>query len=425
VTAAPATRRLPRRRNVIDRRNWKVPVVFGVVAVALLLVYTLLPRDGESRFNLSTQADLIQLPVLALPTALAGWISVVLLAAVALFTGWLVYGRMRVPLWLTAAGAVVAVIGFLAWAASGGTLQVPGLLSGALLLSVPIVYGALTGVIGERAGVVNIAIEAQLLFGAFTSAVVGSIAHNSYAGLIAAVLAGMLVGLVLALFAVKYFVEQVIVGVVVNVLVSGITGFLYLTWLSSDRAAFNSPPRFERIDIPLLSQIPVIGPTFFRQTIVVYALYVIVALVAYALYRTRWGLRLRSVGEHPKAADTVGIDVARTRFRNVVLSGGLAGAGGAFIVLGQAGIFDKDMTNGIGYIALAAVIFGRWDPIRATLAALLFGFASNLQNALSILGSPVPSQFMLMLPYVVTLLAVAGLVGRSRAPAADGQPYIK
>jgi general nucleoside transport system permease protein len=200
---------------------------------------------------------------------------------------------------------------------------------------------------------------------------------------------------------------------------------LYSQVLTSNTPLLNSPPRFDRIEIPILGQIPIIGPVLFQQTIIVYLMYAIVAAVAYALYKTKWGLRLRSVGEHPMAADTVGINVAATRFWNVALAGAIAGIGGAYFTLGAVGAFGKEMTAGAGFIALAAVIFGRWDPIRATLAALLFGFASNLQNVLSIIGSPVPSEFMLMLPYVVTIFVVAGFVGRVRGPAAAGKPYVK
>jgi len=230
---------------------------------------------------------------------------------------------------------------------------------------------------------------------------------------------------VLAAFAIKYLVDQVIIGVVLNVLVAGITSFLYSTLLSPNQQTLNSPPRFERIEIPLLSQIPIVGPVLFRQTIIVYVMYIAVAIVWFALFKTRWGLRVRAVGEHPQAADTVGINVNRTRFWNVSLAGAIAGFGGAFFTLGSVGGFTKEMTAGAGFIALAAVIFGRWDPIKATLAALLFGFATNLQSVLSIIKSPLPSEFMLMLPYVVTIFAVAGLVGQSKAPAASGKPYIK
>jgi simple sugar transport system permease protein len=334
-----------------------------------------------------------------------------------------------VPLWATIVFAVLFLVGFLVWAASGGSgsnvIPLAGLLAGGISLSVPLIYGAMAGVISERVGVVNIAIEGQLLAGAFTSAVVATATGQPLLGLLAAAVAGVLVSFVLAAFAIKYLVDQVIVGVVLNVLVVGLTSFLFSQLLAPNRAGLNSPPRFERIPIPILSDIPVLGPMLFRQTIVVYLVYVAVIAVYIGLFHTRWGLRLRAVGEHPEAADTVGINIARTRFWNVSLGGAIAGIGGSFFTLGSVGAFNQEMTAGAGYIALAAVIFGRWDPLRATLAALLFGFTSNLQNTLGAIGSPVPSEFLLMLPYVVTIFAVAGLVGNARGPAASGKPYIK
>ncbi|HET8780050.1 MAG TPA: ABC transporter permease, partial [Agromyces sp.] len=254
---------------------------------------------------------------------------------------------------------------------------------------------------------------------------VASITGNPWPGLVAAMVAGLLVGMVLAVFSIKYYVDQIIVGVVLNVLVIGLTSFFYSQVLAPNAAALNTPPRFERLYLPLLSEIPIIGPVLFRHTIVVYIMYIAVALVYVGLFHTRWGLRVRAVGEHPQAADTVGINVNRTRFWNVAFAGAIAGLGGTFFTIGSGIAFNREMTAGAGFIALAAVIFGQWDPIKATLAALLFGFASNLQNTLSVIGSPVPSEFMLMLPYVVTIFAVAGFVGISRAPAADGKPYIK
>jgi simple sugar transport system permease protein len=302
-------------------------------------------------------------------------------------------------------------------------VPVVGLFAGAVALAIPLVFGALGGVLGERSGVVNIAIEAQLLFGAFAAAVVASMARTPWVGLLSAMAAGVLVAALLGLFAITYKVDQVIVGVVLNVLVVGLTNFLFRQVLTPNADALNSPERFSIVPIPVLGQIPLIGPALFRQTPLVYLLYVIVAVVSYALYRTRWGLRVRAVGEHPTAADTVGIRVNRTRWRTILLAGAIAGLGGAYFSLVSVSGFNREMTGGAGFIALAAVIFGKWDPIRATLAALLFGFASNLQGVLSVIGSPVPSQFMLMLPYVVTIFAVAGLVGRSRPPAADGVAY--
>ncbi|MGO2932595.1 ABC transporter permease [Microbacterium sp.] len=406
--------------------SWKTPIIFGLFTILFALLPLLVPREGDSTFRLVRSADAaIQLPELVLPATATAWVAVVLLAGItALSAAWTV-ARRRLPLWLTVVYVAVLLIGFLAWASAGGTLPMIGLLGGALALATPLIFGALGGVIGERVGVVNIAIEAQLLAGAFLAALVGSATGSPWAGLIAAMVAGVLVSLVLAVFAITYYVNQVIVGVVLNVLVAGLTTFLYRQVLGADPQTLNSPPLFPVIPIPLLSEIPVLGPVLFRQTIIVYLMYVTVFLVWYGLYRTRWGLRLRAVGEHPQAADTVGIKVAPTRYWNMMLAGAIAGMGGAFYTLVTNPQFGREMTAGAGYIALAAVIFGKWDPVRATLAALLFGFATNLQGVLSVIGSPVPSQFMLMLPYVVTIFAVAGLVGRSRAPAASGEPYIK
>jgi simple sugar transport system permease protein len=254
---------------------------------------------------------------------------------------------------------------------------------------------------------------------------IGSLIGSTWAGLGAAMVAGLLVAAVLAVFAINYMVDQVIVGVVLNVLVIGLTSFLYSQVLVPSSETLNATTRFERLPIPVLERIPLVGPVLFNQTFVVYLMFVVVFAVWFALYRTRWGLRLRAVGEHPKAADTVGIDVVKTRYRAVLVAGAVAGLGGAFYTVVSINQFGREMTAGAGFIALAAVIFGKWDPLRAALAGLLFGFATNLQNVLAVVGSPVPSQFMLMLPYVVTLLAVAGLVGKSRAPAADGVPYTK
>ncbi len=408
-------------------RSWKTPIALGFFAVLGLVLFGLIGRAGPtiSTFRLSTSTDLIALPDLQLPTRATGVIVPIVLILIALWSAWLVHRGRKAPLWLVVVFAVLFMVAFLTWGSANATIPIPGLLIGTLVLSTPLIFGALGGVISERVGVVNIAIEGQLLAGAFVAALVASVTRQPLVGLVAAMVAGMLVSFILASFSIKYFVDQIIVGVVLNVLVAGLTSFLYSTLLSPNGASLNSPPQFPRIDIPLLSQIPILGPVLFRQTIIVYIMYATVALVYYGLFHTRWGLRLRSSGEHPQAADTVGIKVNLTRFWNVSLAGAIAGMGGAFYTLSVVGAFNKDMTNGAGFIALAAVIFGRWDPLRATLAALLFGFASNLQNVLGVIGSPVPSEFMLMLPYIVTIFAVAGLVGRVRPPAASGKAYIK
>ncbi len=409
----------------VRERHLKAPIVLAAVTALLALLVLLVPRTGTSSFRLGDNSQSFELPDVALPTASTIWVVMGILVVLVIAAFLRAWNYRPASLWLVAAFGVLAIFAFLVWASAGGLVPVTSLLFGAISLSVPLVFGALGGVIGERAGVVNVAIEGQLLLGAFSAALLSSITGNPFVGLFGAMIGGVLVASVLAAFAIKYLVEQVIVGVVLNVLVTGLTGFLYGALLAPNEAALNTPVRFSRIEIPLLSDIPVIGPVLFNQTFIVYLMFITVAVVAWGLYRTRWGLRLRAVGEHPQAADTVGIKVNATRFWNVLLAGAIAGIGGAYFTLVSVPQFGKDMTAGLGFIALAAVIFGRWDPIRATLAALLFGFATNLQNLLSILKTPVPSEFMLMLPYVVTLLAVAGFAGQIRGPAASGKPYIK
>ncbi|WP_354499950.1 ABC transporter permease [Mycetocola sp. 2940] len=406
-------------------RSWKAPIALALFALIGLLLFVVGSPEGTTRFQLSQGSDFIQLPAPELPTFATGVVITVVLLAMAAWAFYRVSTYRKVPIWFIAVFAVLFMTGFLTWAAAGASVPVPGLLIGTVSLSVPLIFGAMGGVISERVGVVNVAIEGQLLAGAFVSALIASVTGNLYLGLLGAAVAGVLVSFVLAAFSIKYFVDQVIVGVVLNVLVVGLTSFLYSQVLTENPQLLNSPPRFSRIEIPVLGEIPILGPVLFKQTIIVYIMYVVVALVYVGLFHTKWGLRVRAVGEHPTAADTVGINVTGTRFWNVSLAGAIAGLGGAYFTLGAVGAFGKEMTAGAGFIALAAVIFGRWDPIRATLAALLFGFATNLQNVLGIIGSPVPSEFMLMLPYVVTIFAVAGLVGRSRGPAASGKPYIK
>ncbi|MDQ7878702.1 ABC transporter permease [Microbacterium sp. QXD-8] len=420
VTAPAASTAAP-----VKIRHFKLAISLSIVTVLLALLFLLAPRTGESRFRLGDARSVLDLPTVSVPTAATSWAVWVILLLLTLYALWAAYTYRRPGAWLPIVYGLLGIFAFLVWAAADGLVPVTGLLFGAVSLSIPLIFGALGGVIGERSGVVNVAIEGQFLFGAFVAALLSSITHNPFVGLIGAMIGGVLVAFVLAAFSIKYLVDQVIVGVVLNVLVAGLTGFLYGALLVPNEQALNSAVVFERWKIPLLGDIPIIGPVLFNQTFIGYLMYVTVALVAWGLYRTRWGLRLRAVGEHPQAADTVGIRVNTTRFWNVSLAGAIAGIGGAYFTLVSVPQFTKDMTAGLGFIALAAVIFGRWDPIRATFAALLFGFATNLRNLLSVLETPIPVEFMAMLPYIVTILAVAGFAGQIRGPAAAGKPYIK
>jgi len=318
-----------------------------------------------------------------------------------------------------------SILAFLCWAAAGKFIPFTGLLQGAIMLSVPLIFGSMSGLLCEKSGVINIAIEGQLLFAAFVSAAVASITQNPLYGLISAPIAGGLISLILAYFSIRFQVDQVILGFVINVLVLGLTNFFYTTLLIPYEDKWNMGGSFSPIPIPFLSKLPIIGPTLFNQTIIVYLMYAFVIFIQIALFKSRWGLRTRAIGELPVAADSVGIDVNRLRFKNVMIAGLVAGTGGAYFTVGAVGPFSQNMTAGAGFIALACLIFGKWTPRGAIVAALFFGFANNLQGNLSIIGVSIPSEFMLMVPYIATIIAVSGVVGRVRAPAADGIPYTR
>ncbi|CAI3794560.1 ABC transporter permease [Pseudarthrobacter sp. MM222] len=408
--------------------TWKLPVTLLVLGAVAFIFFGLLGPNQTAKFGISSSGDFFQLPAIEVPAFLGGIVLSVIMLGLAGYALFLKTKNQRPPRWLPITFMVLFVAAFLIWVVGGArtpSISLAGLIAGSVTLAVPLVFGSLSGVLCERVGVVNIAIEGQLLGGAFTAAIVATLTHNPYVGLLAAAVAGAAVSMVLALFSIKYVVNQIIVGVVLNVLVSGLTGFLFSTVMQADKEMFNAPGRLPIIEIPVLSSIPVLGPILFKQSVVGYLMYAAVLLVWVGLFKTKWGLRVRAVGEHPQAADTMGIKVNATRFWNVTLGGAIAGIGGSFFTLVAIDSFTKEISGGRGFIALAALIFGRWNPIGAFFAALLFGFADNLQSIVTIIGTPVPSQFMAMLPYLVTVLAVAGLVGRSRPPAASGIPYVK
>lgn len=410
----------------VVRQSWKAPILLTAFGAVALIFFGLLGDSAglRSTFRLSTRDDAWQIDPVSVPSLAAAVALGVLCLGVAAYSIWLTWQNRKTPGWLIALFSIAFVLAFLVWAVADANISLTNLLQGSLALSMPLVFGSMAGLLGERAGVINIAIEGQLLFGAFLAAIVASTTGSQMAGIVAAVVAGVLVAWVLAVFAIKYIVNQLIVGVVLNVLVLGLTNFFYGQLLAPESDTWNSPGRLPELAVPLLSEIPVVGPVLFRQTIIVYIMYVTVLAIHIAMFKSRWGLRVRSVGEHPEAADTLGINVNRTRFRNVLWGGAAAGMGGAFLVF-NVGTFSKEMSAGQGFIALAAMIFGRWTPFGAVGAALLFGFAFNLQSILGLVGRSIPGEFMLMLPYVLTIVAVAGLVGRLRAPAAGGQPYTK
>ena len=421
-TSTASTASVASVSTAVEPMNLKIPIT-GVV-VFLLQGLMALSARGSTTFRFTVPSDFFQFEDSTLNARLIILIAAGIVAAVTAVALVRAMHRREGAAWVSVLMGVGFVVAFLAWAGAGrnGVIPLVTILSSALGLSVPLVYGSLAGIIGERSGTINIAIEGQLLGGAFLGAVVASACSSPWMGLLAAPVAGVLVALLLALFGLRYRVNQIVVGVVLNVLVSGLTGFLFSTFLSSS-PSLNRALRLPTLAVPILSRVPVIGPVLFRQTILVYLMYAAVAILSAMLFRSRWGLRLRACGEHPKAADTVGIKVMRTRVANLALAGALAGLGGAFFTVGSGLSFDNDMTAGNGYIALAAMILGAWRPLGSLGAALLFGFATSVAQTLPVIGSSVSPDIISMIPYIVTILAVAGFVGKVRAPAAEGVPY--
>lgn len=403
----------------------KTPYLMAAFAMFVLVAFGLVGKPEIVAFQWTKSDDVISLPDFLVPSNLVGIVLGVSLAVITAVSFLLAQRKQVTPLWLTLVFGLLAVVALLAWLAAGNTLPFAFILGNAVVLAVPLALGAMGGIMSERVGVVNIAIEGQLLTGAFLAAVVGSLTDNLYLGLIVAMIGAALLSMVLAVFSIQYLVDQIIVGVVLNVLVLGITNFLYAQWLSNDGQNSNFPGTFPIIPIPGLSAIPIIGPALFEARITTYLAYIIIPTLWFILFKTRLGLRARSVGEHPLAADTVGINVAVTRFWWVTFGGLVAGLGGAALTIGAVGAFGRNMSGGQGFIALAVVILGRWHPFSAAAAALLFGFSIVLRVWANQVSPGIPTDFITIVPYLVTLIAVVGFVGRVRAPAATGKPYIK
>ena len=326
--------------------------------------------------------------------------------------------------WRLALGIIspFLVFALLARLLDGTTANLTVFLTSTLLYTVPVGIGALAGIISERSGILNIAVEGKLLFGAMVGSIASSITGIAIAGPVAGAIIGALVSLFFAWLGIRYKVDQIIAGTVINIGALGVTTFAYLRILGP-YSEFNRPVGILPIQIPFLSEIPVLGPIFFALSPFFYIAVALVLFFTYMIYRTRWGLRLRAAGEQPNAAGTVGIDVVKLRYRAMLVAGLLAGFAGSYISLSGTGGFGINTSAGQGFIALAAVIFGAWNPIYAFGAALIFGMTSAATTLLSGLGVSIPPQILLSMPYIVTIIVVAGLIGRVRAPASAGRPY--
>lgn len=390
-----------------------------LIGVATIVAFALSADAGQVSTLILNPRGADTLPDLELPTQVVSFVFG--FGAILIGVGALRSPDPRVSRYLGGALGLFA-LALVVWAARDGTGAFYGLISGSVTRATPIALGALAGLLCERTGVINIAIEGMMLASAFGAAITASASGSLWVGLVCGIGVGALFGAIHAVISIRYEVDQIVGGTFINIFALGITSYLTARVLV-EYADLNRPGTFRPVDIPLLVEIPLIGPLLFSQNIFGFAMFGFVAFLAWALFNTRWGLRVRSVGEHPRAADTVGINVFFIRYRNVILGGMMAGLAGSWFTLGSAGRFDENMTNGKGFIALAAMIFGRWHPVGAFVAALIFGFSEQLNDYLALLDTPIPSEFLLMAPYVVTIVVVAGLVGRPRVPAANGQVY--
>ena len=413
-----------KRTRELTKSQIKRARISGIVMLllsAFVVTFFIPNAEGVATFGLSTVDDGIQLEALVVPVTASLWVLAMVLGF--LGASQFVRGFQRKSTLILGISFGVFTIALMVWATAGEQFSLISMLVATVSRCTPIALGALSGILCERSGVVNIGIEGMLLGGAFTGVVMGSLL-GGWVGLVAATLTGGVLALLLAVLAVNFRVDQIIIGVVINILVLGLTSFL-TSQVLVDNPELNDAPIFPAIAIPLLSDIPIIGPMFFNQTIIVYGMYILIGSVTYLLFRTRWGLRTRSVGENPRAADSLGVSVPRVRYLAVIYGGMVGGFAGAWFTLGTVGRFDEGMTAGTGFIGLAAMIFGAWNPIGALGAALIFGFSESLEQKFALLDIPIPGEFLSMAPYLVTIIVVAGLVGRARPPAADGQPYEK
>ena len=431
TTTAPITGEgLAARRAVRDARLRGITFIGLTLFAAYLAMRTLetpahfsfwIDRQGGASAKVDTSVG-----VMWLIAALAcGVVAIQQLARGATF-------RWRPWLFLIVAPMVAATFATLL---NGTAASLTNVFSGTLELAAPITLGALAGILSERSGMLNIALEGKMLVGACVAALVSSAAAvftgnpivSALLGVLAAMIAAGLLGLLLAWLGIRHRVDQIIAGTVINIGAIGITNFLFLRILGRN-VDLNTPATIGPFRIPVLADLPVLGPILFSAKPYVYVGWIMVVVLTYMLFRTRWGLRLRASGEKPAAAGTVGIDVIAIRYRALLLAGLISGLAGSYLSLSAAGSFQMEMTAGKGYIALAAMIFGAWHPVGALGAALVFGFADTTQSLLSILGSSgstvqVPPQLLNSVPYIVTIIVVAGVVGRVRGPASAGQPY--
>lgn len=395
--------------------------IYGAVGIlALWAGLFRMPAAQTTTYKLVFDGAAVTLPDLTLPVggtyAVAGLICLLVAAFQGTRPSTMAWRRqMSVAIFALLVAVLTGILG-------DKSPSLVGLIAAMVSFALPIVFCGLAAILAERSGVFNIGIEGIVLLGACATSIGGSLLHNPVLGIVVGVVGGMLLGLLLAVLSIRYKVDQIIAGTVLNLGAAGITTFMY-TRILQVRPELNQPGLVGSTPIPILADIPIIGPALFNGSFFLYVGYILIVVLQFAIYRTRWGLRLRAAGENPRAAGTIGIDVLKIRYRALAASGAIAGFAGAYLVVVSTGSFQIGMSAGIGFIGIAAMIFGGWKPVGVAMAALVFGFARSAESRLGTVGVDVPTVFLSILPYVVTIIVVAGLVGRVRGPASAGQPY--
>jgi general nucleoside transport system permease protein len=402
-------------------------IFFIIVGVVILLgpVRTI-PNDALTGLTLNTAGEI------SIPS-----VPFLVVVAVLYITGGVVGllpnpGLRRIKSWWLLLNGFLLVAAVLVITAAGGRTNLVVLIQESLRVSTPLVLGALAGLWCERSGVVNIAIEGMMLTGACLGFVALMLLtsgdnpmptpHAQFIAVIVAILSGALMAALHAWLSITFKTNQTVSGTVINILAIGLTSFIRRDVLITREATRGT---ISPMPIPGLSDIPVVGEIFFNGKPVFYGMFILLVVTHVVMYYTRWGLRTRAVGENPHAADTLGINVIRNRWINVIIGGMIAGFAGAWFTLETTGSFNDNMTSGKGFIALAAMIFGNWTPFGAFAGGLLFGFSEALGQRFQFLGVPIPSQFLQMVPYVITIVVLAGLIGKASPPKADGVPFDK
>ncbi len=404
-----------------DARRWRQSAGLVAVCAAALTAMAIDAKDRVAVLVLGTK-NIRSGPIVHVHVWELCAVTALLCAAAAV--GIAAERSRRATRYGLAVGIPCLLLGYLTWAPNGSRVDLSNILVATVSTATPLLLGSTAGVLSERSGIINIAIEAEFLGGACAGALFGSLAHNKGLGLLVAMAAGVVVGGLLSLLAIRYRVDQIVAGLILITLVTGVTGYLAEQTLNPNSATLNSPPTFLPVSVPLLHDIPVVGKALFGQELLFYVAVAAIVVVEVMLARTRLGLRIRAAGENPGAALASGVNVRRIRYGVGAVSGALAGVGGAFFTLGSSGGFLAQMTAGLGYVALAAVIFGGWRAGRAALAALLFGFAGSMATSLAVLNVHVNPSLLLMAPYLVTIVALVATAGTDRAPAADGVPLV-